>query len=96
MRDLVQKVDSVESKVLKLLQKNETLKAEKTALKERLNGQQNEIKDLKNKLETLLADNKNLKNINALLGSDEHKRETKFKINSLIREIDKCISHLSV
>lgn len=36
-----------------------------------------------------------LKNANAMLGSDEHKRETKLKINALIREIDKCIVQLS-
>jgi hypothetical protein len=33
--------------------------------------------------------------VNSLLGSDENKRETKLKINSLIREIDYCIAQLS-
>jgi hypothetical protein len=28
-----------------------------------------------------------------LFGSDENKRDTKLKINSLIREIDYCIAH---
>nr|WP_262497298.1 hypothetical protein [Flavobacterium columnare] len=32
---------------------------------------------------------------NALLGSDEFKRDTKLKINSLIKEIDYCIAQLS-
>ncbi|WP_348772849.1 hypothetical protein [Aquimarina sp. MMG016] len=36
-----------------------------------------------------------LKNANAMLGSDEYKRETKLKINALIREIDMCIAQLS-
>jgi hypothetical protein len=30
-----------------------------------------------------------------ILGSDENKRETKLKINTLIREIDHCIAQLS-
>ena len=38
---------------------------------------------------------KSLKTVNAILGSDENKRETKLKINSLIREIDYCIAQLS-
>jgi hypothetical protein len=36
-----------------------------------------------------------MKITNSLLGSDEYKRDTKFKINSLIREIDYCIAQLS-
>jgi hypothetical protein len=32
---------------------------------------------------------------NSLLGSEEYKKETKLKINSLIREIDYCIAQLS-
>jgi hypothetical protein len=30
-----------------------------------------------------------------MLGSDDNKRETKLKINALIRDIDHCISQLS-
>ena len=36
-----------------------------------------------------------LKMANTILGSDNDKRETKLKINALIREIDHCISQLS-
>lgn len=32
---------------------------------------------------------------NTMLGSDNNKRETKLKINSLIRDIDACIAQLS-
>jgi hypothetical protein len=40
-------------------------------------------------------DFKTLKFANSILGSDESKRETKLKINTLIKEIDDCISKLS-
>ena len=50
--------------------------------------QSGEIEILKNQLDTL-------KMVNSLLGSEENKRETKLKINSLIREIDYCIAQLS-
>jgi hypothetical protein len=36
-----------------------------------------------------------LKIANSLLGSDENNRETKLKINALIRDIDHCIAQLS-
>ncbi|MBF30207.1 MAG: hypothetical protein CL529_03380, partial [Aequorivita sp.] len=36
-----------------------------------------------------------LKMANSMLGSDQHKRETKLKINALIREIDHCVNQLS-
>jgi hypothetical protein len=32
---------------------------------------------------------------NSMLGSDQYKRDTKLKINALVREIDQCITHLS-
>ncbi len=44
--------------------------------------------DLKNKYNAL-------KSANSFLGSDENKKETKLKINSLVREIDYCIAQLS-
>jgi hypothetical protein len=36
-----------------------------------------------------------LKIANSLLGSDENNKETKLKINALIRDIDHCIAQLS-
>jgi len=36
-----------------------------------------------------------LKIANSLLGSDDNKRDTKLKINTLIRELDYCIAQLA-
>ncbi|MDA9640274.1 hypothetical protein N9S85_01720 [Flavobacteriaceae bacterium] len=41
------------------------------------------------------SDYDTLKFANSILGSDENKRETKLKINSLVKQIDDCISKLS-
>ena len=38
--------------------------------------------------------NKSLSVANSLLGSDENKGDTKDKINSLIKEIDRCLNQL--
>jgi hypothetical protein len=58
-------------------------------LKEERNKQQDAvIVDWKEKYETL-------KLTSSMLGSEDYKRETKLKINALIREIDHCITQLS-
>ena len=46
-------------------------------------------------IKTIKANFDSIKITNSLLGSDEYKRDTKLKINSLIREIDYCIAQLS-
>ena len=48
-----------------------------------------------NELNTLKEQYQSLKIANSLLGSNENIRDTKLKINSLIREIDHCIAQLS-
>jgi chaperonin cofactor prefoldin len=88
-------IDTLENKVEKLFFKIKTLEKNNQDLTLELRNaavllqnQSKEIDDLKTQLETL-------KIANALLGSDENKRDTKLKINSIIREIDYCIAQLS-
>jgi len=95
MSDLIEIVDSLENRISKLLHKYELLKQQNANLKE-------EIDDLKSVSELQSGQLKHweekfsaLKNANAMLGSEEYKRETKLKINALIREIDMCIAQLS-
>ena len=88
-------IDTLENKIAKLFTKlnslennNQDLKIELTKAAHIIQTQSQEIDALKSQYETL-------KIANALLGSDDNKRETKLKINSLIREIDYCIAQLS-
>ena len=88
-------IDTLENKVVKLIlkiknleQNNQGLKIELTKSAQIIEAQSNEITALKAQYETL-------KIASSLLGSDENKRDTKLKINSLIREIDYCIAQLS-
>ena len=88
-------IDTLENKVGKLilkingLEKNaQELKIELAQSAAIIQTQSNEIAALKSQYETL-------KFANSLLGSDDNKRDTKLKINSLIREIDYCIAQLS-
>ncbi len=88
-------IDTLENKIEKLFTKlnsleknNQDLKIELTKAATTIQNQSREIDALKKQYETL-------KIANALLGSDDNKRDTKLKINSLIREIDYCIAQLS-
>ncbi|MDR6302209.1 hypothetical protein [Mesonia maritima] len=95
MSDLVEIVDSLENKVSKLLHKYEILKQANLQLEEKLAVQESNQAKIKAELNSVEQENQTLKAANAMLGSNEHKRETKLKINSLIREIDQCIVQLS-
>ena len=95
MNVLSELIDSLEvkffklnKKLVQLEKKNQELQDELLLSKKNQQQQSGEIEDLKKQLDTL-------KMVNSLLGSEENKRETKLKINSLIREIDYCIAQLS-
>jgi hypothetical protein len=88
-------IDTLENKIGKLFIKIQNLEKNNHDLRLELKNaavltqnQSKEIEVLKIQLETL-------KMTNALLGSDDNKRDTKLKINSIIREIDYCIAQLS-
>ncbi|RAJ16323.1 hypothetical protein [Olleya aquimaris] len=88
-------VDALENKISKVLHRQQVLKLENAKLKEALEQSQSKLvaKDLE--LETWQEKYNTLKMANTILGSDNDKRETKLKINTLIRDIDHCISQLS-
>lgn len=95
MSELSNVIDSLEVKFFKLSkkienleQKNESLTKELKEIKQNAQQENENINSLKNELESLRI-------TNSLLGSEEYKKETKLKINSLIREIDYCIAQLS-
>ncbi|MGB5417340.1 hypothetical protein [Algibacter sp.] len=88
-------VDSLENKISKVLHKLELLKLANLKLNEELEvskqenlAQQKHIAGWEEKYEAL-------KMANTILGSDDNKRETKLKINALIRDIDHCIAQLA-
>jgi len=95
MSDIIQVASQIEQKVKSLIiksndleQENKSLGAELNFYKKRFEQTEEEIGNLQKQIQTL-------KTANALLGSDDFKRETKTKINSIVREIDNCIVQLS-
>ena len=88
-------VDSLENKISKVLHKLELLKLANSKLNEELEVSKQEIQNQKLLNANWEEKYEALKMANTILGSDENKRETKLKINALIREIDHCITQLS-
>ncbi len=95
MSDLIEIVDSLEDRINKLLHKYNLMKQLNVDLNEKVMGLEADLEIQSNQLKHWEEKYSALKNANAMLGSDEHKRETKLKINTLIREIDICIAQLS-
>ena len=95
MSEIAEIIDTLEIKIEKLFAKIDSLEEKNQALKEEL-----KISAVANQkqitvIETLKKEQETLKMANSLLGSEDYKRDTKLKINSLIRDIDHCIAQLS-
>tara|TARA_R110000868_G_scaffold403147_2_gene680075 strand:+ start:4581 stop:4871 length:291 start_codon:yes stop_codon:yes gene_type:complete len=95
MSELVEIVDSLENKISKLLHKIEILQQLNTKLKEELTVVKNNNDDATGSLIAWEEKYNSLKLANSMLGSNTNKTEAKLKINTLIRELDHCISQLS-
>jgi chromosome segregation ATPase len=88
-------VDALESKLETLAKKMAALEQANRELSNRAAQQQAAMNRQAEEVAALKQQNESLKMANSLLGSDDNKRETKLRINSLIREIDYCIAQLS-
>lgn len=88
-------VDSLENKISKVLHKLELLKLANLKLNEELEISKQEILTQNKQIANWEEKYEALKMANTMLGSDDNKRETKLKINALIRDIDHCIAQLS-
>ncbi|WP_299101665.1 hypothetical protein [uncultured Winogradskyella sp.] len=88
-------VDALENKISKILHKQEALKQTNARLSNEIEQQQLKLKAQQEEIADWADKHNTLKMANSMLGSDENKRETKLKINALIRDIDHCIGQLS-
>ena len=95
MSEIREIVDSLEIRFQKFLKKMEDLQDVNRILSMKLEESERFILNQNQEIKTIKANFDSIKITNSLLGSDEYKRDTKLKINSLIREIDYCIAQLS-
>ncbi len=95
MSEIVEIIDTLESRLQKLFNKIDHLEQTSAQLREELQKATMIMQQQSADMDVLKKQYESLKITNSLLGSEENKRDTKLKINSLIREIDYCIAQLS-
>ena len=95
MSEITEIIDTLEARVRKLADKAQKLELAVSELRTELGESEKARQKQQEEITSLKSANDTLKMANSLLGSEDNKRETKLKINSLIREIDYCISQLA-
>ncbi|MET2984271.1 hypothetical protein [Aureibaculum conchae] len=95
MSNVLEIVDSLQGKLENLLTKYELLKIENQQLLEKSEKLVQEVQKGQESISAIENKYESLRVANAMVGSKEDKHTTKLKINTLIREIDKCILQLS-
>ncbi|MDP3311883.1 hypothetical protein [Lutibacter sp.] len=95
MNSLTQVVNLVENKLQLLLEKFIFLKEENELLHQKITKLEMKLEEEKQLLNDFDKKYQTLKIAKTIEGSKEDRKETKLKINALIREIDSCINQLS-
>jgi hypothetical protein len=95
MSDITKVVNLVENKLKILLENYNFLKEENDFLLNKLASLEQKMTQEKQLNSDLEKKYQVLKVAKTIEGSKENRRETKLKINALIREIDTCITQLS-
>jgi len=95
MQSELQIVSLVEDKLKVLLENYNFLKQENEFLHKKIAEAAQQLEERKHLIEQKEENLKTLKIAKTIEGSIHNTKETKLKINMLIREIDKCIVQLS-
>jgi len=95
MSNIIEVVDLFENKLKTLLENYSFLKDENEILYDKIAVLENQITKEKQFNDEIEKKYQTLKIAKTIEGSKEDRRETKLKINALIREIDTCITQLS-
>lgn len=95
MSEIVGIIDTLEKSIAQLFLKIEGLEKTVAIFKEQEANSARIIAEQTTEIAAVTERYETLKMASALLGSDDEKRETKLKINTLIREIDYCIAQIA-
>ncbi|MCC4212338.1 hypothetical protein [Leeuwenhoekiella parthenopeia] len=95
MSELLERVGSLQKATTTLINRHQQLQQQLQALAAENAQLKEENATLKKLVENWEAKYSTLKTANAMLGSNDYKRETKLKINAMMREIDACIAQLA-
>jgi len=91
MIDVITLVNHLEKKLYKLVKRFKKLEQENKDLQLRLETQERNYIDVLQRLEQKKQELSALKNARESLGNETYKRETKAKINMLVKEVEQCV-----
>ena len=94
MENLLEAVENLEKRIEVLVSNYEFLKKENEILLQNVSGLQKEILGHKQSIVNQQKEYDLLKIAKTIEGSSSESKNTKLKLNALIREIDKCIIQL--
>ncbi len=95
MSEIVGIIDTLEKSIERLFLKIEGLEKAVSELTQQEATSAKKIAEQTTEIAAITERYEILKMANGMLGSNDEKRETKLKINTLIREIDYCIAQLA-
>ncbi|NMH28093.1 hypothetical protein [Flavobacterium silvaticum] len=95
MNEISAVIDTLQARIEHMLKKFDGLEKVNRELSDEIHKLRAKSGEQEKQLAALQSANETLRHANSLLGSEENKRDTKLKINSLIREIDHCIAQLA-
>ena len=95
MSKTLEAIHNLEDRLKNILTNYEFLKEENEILLQNVHSLQNQLVKSQQRIDDQKNEFDLLKIAKTINGSNENTRETKLKINALIREIDKCIIQLN-
>ncbi|MCA1762768.1 MAG: hypothetical protein ABR574_09760 [Cryomorphaceae bacterium] len=95
MSDVSGRIEALAKKLSKVSQKLDELQDENKKLRSDVQSLETELHTGSRKLDALQKEYDRLKLAKALVSNTGDKAEMKFRVNELVREIDKCIALLN-
>ena len=95
MSEVSKKVESIQAKLGKLSRRLEKLTAENERLQRSHSDLERKLELENRKITTMQADHDRIKLAKTLVSNSSDKVEMKFRVNELVREIDRCIALLN-
>jgi len=95
MNDVSKSIKPLVSKLLKVKKRVDSLNEENGTLKQQVQDLERKLKSESNRIQAVQGEYDRLKLAKSLVSSSSDKAEMKFRVNELVKEIDRCIALLN-
>jgi chromosome segregation ATPase len=95
MNDVSASIEPLVSKLLKVKKRVDSLSEENNSLKQEIADLERKLKSETQRVQAVQGEYDRLKLAKSLVSSSSDKAEMKFRVNELVKEIDRCIALLN-